>query len=113
MAKEKLPLCPLLKKPCVQHECAWFCHVTGQNPQTGAQIDMWDCAIKWTPVVMMDAAKNTKGVQAAVETMRNDVVERQDSLNGTIALAAQAASVARVGTRPAKVIGHDGDDSQC
>lgn len=113
MAKEKLPLCPLLKKPCIQHECAWFCHVTGQNPQTGSQIDMWDCAIKWTPVVMMDAAKNAKGVQAAVETMRNDVVDRQDSLNNAIASAAHAASGARLVNRPMKSIEESGKDGAC
>ncbi|WP_430230452.1 hypothetical protein [Paraburkholderia tropica] len=111
--RKKDPVCPYIGKPCLEQGCTMYVHITGQNPQTGAQMDLWDCAIKWTPVMMLDAAKNMRGVQAAVETMRNDVVERQDSLNGTIALAAQAAQASRLGARPVKAIGDDGDDSRC
>lgn len=102
-------ICPLLKKSCIEQECAFYVHITGQHPQSGAAMDLWDCAVKWTPVMMLDASKNMRNVQAAVETMRNDVVDRQDSLNKTISLAAHAASMSRLGARTAQVIETDGD----
>ncbi|MBN3853843.1 hypothetical protein G3N59_10675 [Paraburkholderia sp. Ac-20340] len=96
MGKSKGPLCPLLKKACIEQECAFYVHITGQHPQSGAAMDLWDCAVKWTPVMMLDASKNVRNVQASVETMRNDVVQRQESLNSVFQLAAQAASATRL-----------------
>jgi hypothetical protein len=31
--------CPLIKKDCVQLQCAWFTQLRGTHPQTGAEID--------------------------------------------------------------------------
>ncbi|EEE06840.1 hypothetical protein KTE49_20760 [Burkholderia multivorans] len=81
MTKAKKVVCPLLKKPCLEHECAWFAHVVGRDPQTGRDVDHWDCSVRWLPVMMTEGARQTRGVQAAVESMRNDVVQRQDGLN--------------------------------
>lgn len=89
IGKTKGPICPLIKKACIQHECAFFTHIQGVNPQTGAQIDLFDCAIKWTPVMMLDASKNMKHVQAAVETARNDICDRQDNLNNALVMGAK------------------------
>lgn len=75
----KKELCPLLKKPCIGHECMWFSHVVGQDPQTGRDVDVWDCSVRWLPVMITAQARETRGVQAAVESMRNEVVKRQDA----------------------------------
>lgn len=105
MSKSKGPLCPLLRKPCVEGECAWWVHITGVHPQSGAQMDLWDCSIKWTPVMMLDASKNMKNVQAAVESMRNDVVDRQDNLNNALVMGAKLMQASKaVPTLPADVI---------
>jgi hypothetical protein len=97
MGKSKEPLCPLIKKPCLQHGCAWYGHMTGNDPQTGAPLDMWDCSVKWIPVLITEQARQTKGVQAAVESTRNELVSRQDTLNGAVKGAAQALQMAAVG----------------
>lgn len=80
----KKVICPLLKKPCIEHECMWYCHVEGKNPQSGQDVDCWDCAVRWIPVMIMDQTRHTKGVQAAVESFRNETIERQDALNTTL-----------------------------
>lgn len=85
-------LCPLLKKPCIEHECAWFAHVTGRDPQTGKDMDHWDCSIRWLPLMITEEARQTRGVQAAVESMRNEVVQRQDQLNNAVALGQREAA---------------------
>lgn len=96
MGKNKTPICPLLKKACVEQECAFYVHITGMHPQSGAQMDLWDCAVKWTPIMMLDASKNMRGVQAAVEGMRNDVCERQDNLNNALVMGAKMMEARRL-----------------
>ena len=31
--------CPLLKKECIEHKCAWYTHIRGSNPNTGEDLD--------------------------------------------------------------------------
>lgn len=87
---KKGPICPLLRKPCVEHDCMWWTHITGQNPQTGAQMDHFDCSIKWLPVMMVEASKQARHIQGAVESMRNETVERQDIANSHMATLVNA-----------------------
>ena len=82
----KSPVCPLLKKPCIEHGCKFWVHITGLHPQSGAKIDHFDCSVAWLPVLLVEATRTTSGVQASVESMRNEVVQRQDTLNNAVAL---------------------------
>ena len=54
-------------------------------------MDHFDCAVAWLPVLLVDNARHTVGVQAAVESMRNEVVKRQDHLNTAVALGRREA----------------------
>lgn len=93
MAKKE-PVCPLLKKACLGHDCAWYAHMEGMNPQNGAVMDHWDCAIKWLPILITEQARQTRGVQASVESMRNETVTRQDQANSHMAeMTGQMAGV--------------------
>lgn len=84
--RKKGPLCPLLKKECIEAECAFWVHLTGSHPQTGVMMDRFDCSVKWLPVLLVENARQTRGAQAAVESMRNEVVKRQDELNNAVRL---------------------------
>jgi len=79
-------ICPLVKKPCLENGCTFWTHVSGTHPQTGARLDQFDCSIKWLPALLIENARSTRGAQAAVEDMRNEVVKRQDALNNAVAL---------------------------
>lgn len=92
----KEPICPLLKKACIENRCRFWIHVTGKHPQSGASLDHFDCAVAWLPVLLVDNARHTVGVQAAVESMRNEVIQRQDQLNTAVALG-QRETVKRIG----------------
>ncbi|MGK8202890.1 hypothetical protein ACRS8P_29285 [Burkholderia cenocepacia] len=83
----KGPLCPFMKKACVQHDCMLYTHITMVNPQTGVNEDKWACSVALVPILLVENARQTRGAQAAVESMRNDVVERQDTLNRAVMLA--------------------------
>jgi len=83
-------ICPFLKKTCIEHDCALYMHVQMQtNPQSGKTVDEFGCALAWTPIMMIEASRQTRGVQAAVESTRNEIVKRQDILNGAIDAASQ------------------------
>lgn len=85
-------ICPLVKKPCLENGCAFWTHVAGTHPQTGARIDQFDCSIKWLPMLLVENARSVKGAQAAVESMRNEVVQRQEVLNNAVALGQREAA---------------------
>ncbi|WP_080425296.1 hypothetical protein [Burkholderia ubonensis] len=114
MTKSKKNLCPLLKKPCVEHECAWYAHVVGRDPQTGRDVDHFDCSVRWIPMLITEGARQTRGVQAAVESMRNETVKRQDVLNTALLTMASGLPPRRaaidVTERPARI---DDSEAKC
>jgi hypothetical protein len=67
--------CPLIKKDCVQLQCAWFTQLRGTHPQTGAEIDEWMCAISAMPMLQIEVAKETRQGAAATESFRNEMVK--------------------------------------
>jgi hypothetical protein len=83
----KTPLCPFLKKSCIEHECMMYTHVQMTNPQTGLAKDEWTCSLVLLPLMQVESARCTRGVQAAVESMRNEVIKRQDQFNNAVLTA--------------------------
>jgi len=66
--------CPLIKKKCVKHQCAWYTLVRGTNPNTGQELDEWKCAVSWMPMMAVEIAQKSNQTGAAVESFRNEVV---------------------------------------
>lgn len=91
----KGPLCPLIKKTCIESQCKFWVHIQGAHPQTGAALDHFDCSVAWLPVLLVEQSRRVIGVSAAVESMRNEVVQRQDELNSAVRLP-RAPQVPRV-----------------
>ena len=71
--------CPLIKKDCVQMQCAWFTKVRGHNPNTGKEVDEWSCAITWLPVLLIENSQQQRSTGAAVESFRNEMVKANES----------------------------------
>ena len=72
--------CPFMggKRMCtVCHKCNFWEHVRGTNPNTGEQIDRWDCTLKLQYMMQMENNKFTYELGSAVESMRNVNVEYQ------------------------------------
>jgi hypothetical protein len=55
------------------------------NPNTGEEIDRWDCAISFLPILLIEAAKEARQGAAATESFRNEMVRlariRESSVN--------------------------------
>lgn len=74
-------ICPTHHKPMseVCHKCPWWTHVRGMNPNTGEEVDDWQCAIGWLPLLLIQAAKESREGAAATESFRNEIVARADA----------------------------------
>lgn len=70
--------CPLIKKDCIQMQCAWFTQVRGVNPNSGKEVDEWACAIAWMPMLMIENSQQQRSTGAAIESFRNDMVKANE-----------------------------------
>ena len=71
--------CPLLQKECIGLQCAWITQVRGNNPQTGDEVDHWDCAVKWIPMLLIENSQMQRQTGAAVESFRNEVAANRQA----------------------------------
>lgn len=56
------------------HKCPLWVHLVGKNPQSQAQIDQWNCALAWTPLLLVENSQMQRATGAAVESFRNEMV---------------------------------------
>lgn len=70
--------CPLVKKDCLGLQCTWFTQIRGKNPNTGADVDEWACAIAWLPILLIENSQQQRGTGAAVESFRNEMVKANE-----------------------------------
>jgi hypothetical protein len=70
-------ICPLHKKSMelVCHKCPWWTHVRGANPNTGEDVDRWDCSLSWLPMLLIETAQQSRQAGAATESFRNEFVK--------------------------------------
>lgn len=68
-------LCPMLKEPCIEHGCAWYKHILGLHPQTGAELDHFECAVTLQNELLIENGRQQRQTGAAVESLRNEVAK--------------------------------------
>lgn len=70
-------ICPFHQRSMhkVCHKCPLWTLVRGSNPQTGKEVDQWDCGLAHIPMLLIETSKTTRGVQAATESFRNAMVD--------------------------------------
>jgi len=70
-------ICPLHKADMstVCHKCPWWTMVRGKNPQSEELIDDWRCAVALLPMLLVENAQQSRSTGAAVETLRNGILE--------------------------------------
>ena len=69
--------CPLMQKKLklVCHKCSWYKHVRGTHPQSGEDMDHWDCAIALIPMLLIENGRQIGSSNAAIVSLRNEFVE--------------------------------------
>jgi len=71
--------CPLLKKECIGLQCAWMTRVQGVDTNTGNQVDEYQCAIAWMPMLLIENSGQQRQTGAAVESFRNEMVKSNET----------------------------------
>lgn len=66
--------CPLIKKKCKKHNCKFYGNVIGNNPQTGQEVNQWDCMVVHIPMLLIENSQQQRGTGAAIESFRNEMV---------------------------------------
>lgn len=79
--------CPLIKKDCVGLTCAWYTRVQGYDMNSGNQVDNYECAISWLPMLLIENSGQQRQTGAAVESFRNEMV-KSNEVNTQLLLAA-------------------------
>lgn len=69
--------CPLIQKACVTHKCKWYKKIMGLDPQTGQQIEGYDCAVGLLPILLIENANQTRHVGAEVNEVRKETVKQR------------------------------------
>ena len=75
----KVMKCPLWKKQMAKvcHTCPMWVKIRGMNPNTGEDIDGYNCALAWGPLLAIENSKMQRETGAAVESLRNIVSAAQ------------------------------------
>lgn len=68
----------------VIERCAWYVKIEGNNPNTGAFMSESRCSMAWQPLLMIDTNGKLNENIAAIQSMRNETIKRQDAALGVI-----------------------------
>jgi hypothetical protein len=79
MRLEQGTFCPLIKKDCIGLKCAWFTRVQGVDKNTGKEVDEYQCAIAWMPMLLVENSGTQRETGAAVESFRNEMVKANEN----------------------------------
>jgi len=102
MAKDVKIICPLMGgKPCIEDgaiengelvACRFWVHVRGVDKNTGQEVDNGDCAMAWTPVLLIENSGVNRETGAAIESLRNENVTTGQQITGALMQVAAANS---------------------
>ena len=69
-------VCPLHKQAMseVCHKCPWWVQIRGKHPQSEQEIDDWQCAVGWVPLLLIAQTQQQHQTGAAIESFRNEMV---------------------------------------
>ena len=85
------------------HRCMWYTAVRGTNPNTGEDVDEWNCAIAWGPILQIETSQTQRGVSTALESFRNETVKGHKEFNQLMSTG-QAIALGLKGKQDVKVV---------
>ncbi len=60
------------------HRCKFYTHIRGKNPQGTEDLDHWDCAFVWLPVLLIENAQTNRGQTQTLASFRNEMIKNQE-----------------------------------
>lgn len=92
----KKHICPLLKKPCIEHQCEWYVSVRGYDVNTGRDVDNMQCVVSLLPMLLIENSAQQRSTATAVESLRNDAISKNDITNKLLANIVVGANVSEL-----------------
>jgi len=98
MAKDVKILCPMMGGECIEDgsirdgelvACRFWVNVQGKHPQTGQEISNGDCAIAWTPMLMIENSKVNRETGASIDSFKNEMVKANSHSHDILIQAAK------------------------
>ncbi len=64
----------------VMIRCPNYIKIRGKNPQGTNELEHWGCAISWMPILTLELIQVTRGLSAAIEDFRNQMIVQNDKI---------------------------------
>ena len=78
--EEKKLICPFLDKECLTNKCMMWTNIQGKHPQTGKDIDYWDCSFKIQNFLILEQGRQIEGLRIVNEETRNQTIKNGENL---------------------------------
>ncbi|MGE0373176.1 MAG: hypothetical protein AB7Q01_15010 [Gammaproteobacteria bacterium] len=73
-------LCHYNRQPCMRMECARWRNIKGMDPQTGQQLDRWDCGDNLQEFLILEQNKLLREFNAELATLRAENYIQMETL---------------------------------
>lgn len=83
-------------------DCPKFVSIKGRDPQTGAELDRHGCVDGFLPLLLIEGAQMSRQTGAAVESLRNEIVNANDEAKAGLRSLLQGDQGARLLQFPGK-----------
>ena len=87
-------ICPLHRKAMAKvcHTCPMWMAIKGKHPQTGEDLDDWNCALVWGPIIAVQQTKEAHTVSRELNIMRNENATHHAEQKTMAAIAVQRSN---------------------
>ncbi|MBF0121173.1 MAG: hypothetical protein HQK79_20260 [Desulfobacterales bacterium] len=68
--------CPLIKENCITTNCKFFQGLMGKNPQTGKDVNEYECVFVWLPLLLVENSQQQRLTAKAVDSFNNDMTKQ-------------------------------------
>ena len=83
--RRKKNYCPLVGTSCLEHDCKFYGNMKGTHPQTGQELDNWNCTIVWLQITGLNIGRQINDLSVDFEELRNWLAQHvnatQQSMN--------------------------------
>lgn len=55
------------------HQCRWWVHLYGKDPQSDKTVDQWDCAMAWLPTTSIEGSQMTRQLTSTLDEHRTEM----------------------------------------
>ena len=68
-------VCPFHQKSMAEvcHKCPMWVAIRGTDPQTGQEIDDWNCSFYWMPKLVIETAQQSRQAGASTDKVASEI----------------------------------------